>query len=554
VAGDRRQSVATAPPPGDDAAVARLTRIGIALFLCAVLGLTMYVRLRLADVPLERDEGEYAYAGQLILQGVPPYAEVYNMKFPGAYYAYAGLMAVFGESAWGIRAGLLAMHVATVLLVFMLGRRLAGTLAGGVGAAWFALLALDRWSMGVFAHATHVLLLPAVAGALVTHVASQSGRAWQFVAAGALMGMAVIVKQHAVVFVMASMALSAVSARSDAGAPAGAWWRRALCVGGGAAAVLLALVGLLAAQGVLDRFWFWTVEYGAAYASQTPASAALPMFRMAWSYITQATGLLWYVGLAGVPLLLAARLARGSRLTLFLWFAAAALSTLPGFVFRPHYFIVVMPFVCLLAGVAIATLGRMLAGVTSPVVARGVALALAALVAGAHVGRDSHFLFRMQAPELVRAVYQTNPFLESPEVARYLREHTAPGDRIAVLGSEPQIFFYAGRRSATGYIYTYALMEVQPFAARMQDEMRAELEVAEPAYLVFVGLPSSWGTRPDSNTGILTWASGLVRRCYEHVGTVDIPGTGPAVIRWDADALGYQPQSTSVVMTYRRKC
>jgi len=40
-----------------------------------VVGLTVLfvlaVRMRLRDMPLERDEGEYAYAGQLILQGVP---------------------------------------------------------------------------------------------------------------------------------------------------------------------------------------------------------------------------------------------------------------------------------------------------------------------------------------------------------------------------------------------------------------------------------------------------------------------------------------------------
>ena len=30
------------------------------------------VRIRLLDIPLERDEGEYAYTGQLLLQGIPP--------------------------------------------------------------------------------------------------------------------------------------------------------------------------------------------------------------------------------------------------------------------------------------------------------------------------------------------------------------------------------------------------------------------------------------------------------------------------------------------------
>ena len=55
-----------------------------------VLGILLFVgfiRVRLLEMPLERDEGEYAYAGQLILQGIPPYELAYNMKLPGTYYA-----------------------------------------------------------------------------------------------------------------------------------------------------------------------------------------------------------------------------------------------------------------------------------------------------------------------------------------------------------------------------------------------------------------------------------------------------------------------------------
>src|SRR4030065_551155 len=78
------------------------------------------IRFRLLDVPLERDEGEYAYAGQLILEGVPPYSLVYNMKMPGIYAAYALILAVFGQTCAGIHFGLLLVNAATILLVFLL--------------------------------------------------------------------------------------------------------------------------------------------------------------------------------------------------------------------------------------------------------------------------------------------------------------------------------------------------------------------------------------------------------------------------------------------------
>jgi hypothetical protein len=75
----------------------------IAITIAVIAGL----RFRLLDVPLERDEGEYAYAGQLILQGIPPYSLVYNMKLPGVYEAYALILAVFGQTHTAIHLGLL---------------------------------------------------------------------------------------------------------------------------------------------------------------------------------------------------------------------------------------------------------------------------------------------------------------------------------------------------------------------------------------------------------------------------------------------------------------
>ncbi|MFZ0307381.1 MAG: hypothetical protein WAL89_04350, partial [Candidatus Sulfotelmatobacter sp.] len=97
--------------------------------LLLVIVFFAFVRVRLRDVPLERDEGEYAYVGQLMLQGIPPYKIAFNMKLPGTYAAYAAMMAVFGETASGIRMGLLLVNVAATILVFFLGKYLYGPLA-----------------------------------------------------------------------------------------------------------------------------------------------------------------------------------------------------------------------------------------------------------------------------------------------------------------------------------------------------------------------------------------------------------------------------------------
>ncbi len=48
-------------------------RFALWLLFGATLVAVACARIRLLGLPLERDEGEYAYAGQLILQVIPPY-------------------------------------------------------------------------------------------------------------------------------------------------------------------------------------------------------------------------------------------------------------------------------------------------------------------------------------------------------------------------------------------------------------------------------------------------------------------------------------------------
>src|SRR5580704_16239398 len=94
--------VANTIPPR--AAFAPWAALAIVLLAAAAL------RWRLLDVPLERDEGEFAYMAQQWLRGVPPYVSGYAMKMPGIYAVYALIFAVFGETSRGIHLGLLVAN------------------------------------------------------------------------------------------------------------------------------------------------------------------------------------------------------------------------------------------------------------------------------------------------------------------------------------------------------------------------------------------------------------------------------------------------------------
>ena len=125
-------------------------------------------------------------------------------------------------------------------------------------------------------------------------------------------------------------------------------------------------------------------------------------------------------------------------------------------------------------------------------------------------------------------------------------------DRIAVLGSEPQIFFYSGRHSATGHIYMYGLMENQKYAPAMQQELIRDVESARPKFIVLVNVTTSWLVQPDSHRLIFDWANRYLAEHYVLTGVVDI-FQDESTYRWDNEAAGYSPQSDAFLKIFRRK-
>ena len=133
--------------------------IAIVLVILLIAG----IRFRLRDFPLERDEGEYAYAGQLILQGIPPYQLAYNMKLPGTYAAYAAVMAVFGQTPAGIHSGIIIVNAASIFLVFLITKKLFDPTAAAAAGAIFGLFTIRPILVGLAGHATHFVTLVALA-------------------------------------------------------------------------------------------------------------------------------------------------------------------------------------------------------------------------------------------------------------------------------------------------------------------------------------------------------------------------------------------------------
>jgi Dolichyl-phosphate-mannose-protein mannosyltransferase len=499
----------------------RSSFVGALLFAIAF---SVFVRMHLRNMPLERDEGEFAYVGQLMLQGIPPYKIACNMKLPGTYAAYAAMMAVFGETPSGIRIGLMLVNIAATVLVFFLGKYLYGWLAGTVAGMTYSFLSCRPAVLGFYAHATHFVILAALAGILLLLYAIDTKRTRIYFGSGLCFGLAFLMKQPGILF-----AVFAVSY----------WlwqqWRRPfpwrnLAVQGGAIFAGLALPFavtclMLFRVGVFPSFWFWTWSYAREYAVITTLADVKTALRAFLPWVIRPF-VIWEIVAIGLTAPFWSRFARPHAGFVTSFFLFSCLAVCPGFYFRPHYYILVLPAAALGAGIAVSAAQEVLLEkrlgawiVWFPVLYFAVAFVISARA-------EYRRYFRLDPVALVRRVQAREAFPEAVAIGSYIKAHASDQDTIGLFGSEPEICFYSARHCASSYLYLYPLMEKQKFAHQMQDEMMQQVRNARPRFLVYVDDIHSWGWKAqvEENRGFVdsTWA--YAQRNYEVVDQVAVAG------------------------------
>lgn len=487
--------------------------------LLLVILLVAGIRFHLRTMPLERDEGEYAYAGQLILQGIPPYTLAYNMKLPGTYAAYAAIMAVFGQTSTGIRLGLIPVNAATIILAFLLAQKLAGSLAGFVAATTYALLSNLPSLLGFAGHATHFVVLFALAGILVLlRALNARGSPLLFFCSGFLSGVAFLMKQPGIAFA----AFGALYiARCSWKQPRLLASREAAYLAGAAMPFVLTCLAL-AHAGVFQNFWFWTFTYAREYSSETSVTVAAQALRQSLQWVMHPFPL-WAIAEIGVVTLFWARRWRPQLFFLVALTAFSLFAVCSGFYFRPHYFILLLPAASILAALAVTSAYRLLSRRQFRANARLVPLLIFVAACAFSVWDQRAFLFELDPAAAAQKIYAANPFAEAIAAAKTVRASTTEADTIAVFGSEPELYFLSHRHSATSYIYMYDLIKTQPYRLQMRNEMMRQIESARPRIVIYVDDWASWGwRRGQEHDDFFTWMDNYIHQNYEPIEQMQI--------------------------------
>ena len=405
------------------AVVASPRHAPLALIAAAVLAFAA-MRAPLLSVPLERDEGEYAYIAQRMLEGEVPYRDAFDQKPPGVFVAYLLAFATAGPTVEGIRFFLAAWTAATAAVLYGLVRRLAGGLAAGFALLVFALASADPRVQGHAANTENWMLLPLVLAAAACLRGWQRGDRASWLACGALAACACWFKQVAATD--ACLFAAAVFGDAIVGRPAPgmrkALLRLALFALGGALASAPVLL-YFAAAGALAPFLDAVFLHNLAYTQSSSALEGLMNLLMTLRLQLPSFGLVWGLAIAGwlLPGSTPARI----RHALAAWWLASFAGATIGLHFRPHYFLQTLPALSALAGIGAAGLAERLARRQGarPWLAPA---ALAALLVAVPLVVHRPLLLADSPAAVSRRIYGLNPFPEAAVIADQIRAQQPP--------------------------------------------------------------------------------------------------------------------------------
>lgn len=475
------------------------------VWFAAVCAFALLLRLPVADMPLERDEGEYAYIGQQWLHGALPYRDSFDQKPPGVHFVYAAIETVAGTAPAAIHWATQIYSLATLAVIFVLGRYLSTPFGGVAAAAFAAFMSADPSVLGNAANTEVFMLLPLTAAMLAACYAAETDSLVWALATGVCAGTALLFKQVAIFNVLFYVLVVTWRSRRRA--------CHALLVLLGVVSALLPAGAYFAVHGAWDDFFDATVGHNLRYASRQPL-ALYP--RAFWLYFAPCLRSFWAILLlAGLAVARAVRKragrrARNTRMALA-WLGASFLGTASGGFFRAHYFIQSIPPVAVLAGIAATTLApRHLAAARRR--AAGVALVAVPIA----IGMQAYAWYWL--PDNVDAkamrIYGANAVAEARAVGRFIATHSAPQDRVFILGSEPQILYYAERKSASRYIFVYPLAGAYPDVRERQHAALREIALNRPRFIITVSEPGSFLADPAAPTDLTDTLADLVKQSY----------------------------------------
>ncbi len=438
----------------------------VALPLALAIAAAVLMRWPGLNLPLERDEGAYAYIAGAWLKGELPYRDLFDHKPPLLYILYMPAVVGARVSALSIRLWATIIFLVQLPLLHLLARRVWDQPTAGLAVVLYAVAGSAFSMQGLILNSEQALVLPALLAliCLFRGIEADRGR-WSFLY-GLCVGLIAMIKPTAVPLLV-PLAL-VTGARGMGGR-----LRRLAFATAGAVIPWLPIVAVWGASNALDDLYGALVLYNRLYAAESVKE---------WSVagivnIVAPLGPLLLCAVGGAALAGWTSVRSRQRMALVLWTLALFGAALLGLRSYVHYYYPVIPGLALLAAPVVTRLARQARGAEGggrrAVALAGPALLLVVLVVP--FAGDNARLLALAPAEQAEALYGRDGkyfFASAAEVADYVRQRTPPGEDIYVWGAEPEIYVLAGRTTSVRYIYDYPLRLIPGARAELEGELR----------------------------------------------------------------------------------
>ncbi|MBL7829084.1 MAG: glycosyltransferase family 39 protein [Saprospiraceae bacterium] len=509
------------------------------IFLILFLAVVLYTRLALLGMPLERDEGGYAYIGERLFGTQHLYSDMLDIKLPGLYFLYWLFNQLPGGYEKSIHLGLLLMHAGALWVFFMWVRRAFNLSVGVVATVLFAISAVMPGVYGFAAHATQLIQLP-VMGALYLLWGyiqdEQHRRPIRLVAAGLCLGFAFTVKQPAIVFIF--FAIGALLWMP--GSIFQRLWRPFIL----GSATLVPFGGIVAyfyLQGRFDDFWMWTFTMPTA---QTISGSDT------WQYLSDLVPMMignhwlfWGLGVLSLAVVPFTGFSGKSKAWAVSLLVLAIVSAAIGLGFMPHYFIPSIPWAALgiAAGLHWATRGN-----------KTLYFGAAAVLAALPILMNSSYFLQPNYAKIMEQCYHWNGFAEAKAVSLELKKRLKPGERVAVFGSEPQINYYTGTEHCSPHLFMYPVVRETKYKNQFQQQFLSDINACNAEYVVLTASEASWIPGFTETPLFKRQLFPKLTEGYDLIGRANI-GQTPLNIVWDEALKNHNPPQCPPMFVFRKK-
>jgi hypothetical protein len=476
------------------------------LLVAGLILITAAVRVPLLSVPLERDEGEYAYIAWRLGHNELPYRDWVDQKPPAIFWVYRAALALPLEPIRAVHFAALLFSAAASCALFFLALRFMNRSWAFGAAALFTLLSADPFAEGTAANTEIFMLLPLILSQIAFLKAAENPRnLLLMILCGALTGTAVAFKQVAAVNWLLLIALYPIFTASEKR------WRSAI------AFAFWSFGGLFAIAGIVGLY-FWTrhglselidnvFAHNLEYIGAMTWSDRLQFCSETLARLARTETLVWLFSAVGLIALVVAR--KGKWFAFIAgWLITSMIGVSASGYFFPHYFQQLLP--------ALALIGVFGAQWLSELRPRrepwfpGMLFGLLLVVLPLKTLWP--FWFSYTSADAVRTIYPGNFFAEMPEFAARITQVTSSEQRVFVFGAEPELLFYAHRVSATRYIFLFPLYGPYRNAREKQIAASDEIQHATPAAAVYV--PNDLFFNPGSDQYFTDWSLSYLQQNF----------------------------------------